>query len=106
MPFTGAPVAIPAHRTGHIVSRHRLDERSWQAYFVALGGEIRDALDEFEELRRPDNCVRNRGSFDQVLLSHFCAEETAREHAFRSYDRQRNMMFYGRGRSIGEEVAG
>src|SRR5580704_6800215 len=76
----------PAHRTGHIVSRHRLDERSWQAYFVALRGEICNALDEFEELRRADNCVRNRGSFDQVLLSHFCAEETACEQTFRSYD--------------------
>src|SRR4029077_18902749 len=26
----------PAHRTGHVVSRHRLDKRSWQAYFVAV----------------------------------------------------------------------
>jgi hypothetical protein len=65
----------PAHRTGHIVSRHRLDERSWQAYFVALGGEIRNALDEFEELRRADNCVRNRGSFDQVLLTIFARKK-------------------------------
>src|SRR6266478_8161907 len=24
----------PAHRTGDIVRRHRLDKRSWQAYFV------------------------------------------------------------------------
>jgi hypothetical protein len=32
-----------------------LDERSWQTYFVAVGGKIRDALDEFEELRRADD---------------------------------------------------
>jgi len=38
--------------------------------------KIGDALDEFEELRRADDCVRIRGSFDQVLLSHFCAKET------------------------------
>src|SRR5580692_474944 len=54
----------PAYRTGNIVSRHGLDERSWQAYFVTLGGDVRDALDEFEELRCADNRVRNRGSFD------------------------------------------
>src|ERR1700731_1142355 len=96
----------PAHRTGDIVSRHRLDERSWQAYCVALGGEIRNALDEFEELRRAENCVRNRGSFDQVLLSHFCAEETACEQAFRSHDRQRDMMLHARSRSVGEKLTG
>src|SRR5258708_3145194 len=42
-------------RTGDIVGRHRLDERRWQAYFVAVGGKIGDAFDEFEELRRADN---------------------------------------------------
>src|SRR2546429_5758984 len=50
----------PAHRTGHIVSRHRLDKRSWQAHFVAVRGKIGNALDEFEELRRADNCLGNR----------------------------------------------
>jgi hypothetical protein len=55
VPFTGEPCRDPAYRTRHIVSRHRLDERKWQAYFVAVGGKIGDALDEFEELRRADN---------------------------------------------------
>src|SRR5260370_20133 len=34
----------PAHRTGDIVSRHRLGTRRLQRPFVALGREIRNAL--------------------------------------------------------------
>ena len=40
---------------GDIVSRHRLDQRKWQAHFVAVGGKIGDAFEEFEELSRADN---------------------------------------------------
>ena len=45
-------------RTGDIVGRHRLDEHRWQAYRVAVGGKIGDALDEFKELRRADDLGR------------------------------------------------
>src|SRR5689334_18443291 len=46
-------------RAGDIIGRHRLNERVWQAYCVALGGKIGDALDEFEELRRANNRIGN-----------------------------------------------
>jgi hypothetical protein len=45
----------PAYRTGDIVASHGLDEHRWRAYFVAGGGKIGDAADEFIELRRTHN---------------------------------------------------
>jgi len=65
-------VAIRPTATGNIVSRHRLDE-------AQLAGELccprwtnrRWPLTNSKELRRADNCVGNRGGFDQVLLGHF-----------------------------------
>jgi hypothetical protein len=47
----------PPYRTGDIVGRHRLDERRWQAHFVAVSGKIGGALDEFKEPRCANNGI-------------------------------------------------
>src|SRR5262249_15297344 len=96
----------PGYGTGDILGRHGLDQRRWQAYLVALGGNIGDALDEFEELSRVDNGVGDGGPLDQILLRHFCAEVAACEQTISSYHGQRNVMFHARACFKGEEVTG
>src|SRR5262245_19981789 len=59
----------PGDCLGDIVGGHRLNEHRWQANRCSYGGFIGDAPDEFEELRRVDDRVRDPGSPDQRFLS-------------------------------------
>jgi len=54
VPFTGAPVAIRATALATSSAAIGWMSADGRVYFVAIGREIRDALDEFEELRRAD----------------------------------------------------
>ena len=63
-----------------------------------------DAAHELEELRGADDRVRNRGSLDQIFLSHLRAEVTAREQAVGADNRQRHMMADVRGGFRSQEV--
>ena len=47
----------PADRLGDVISRHRLNEDRWHPNRRSDSGFIGDALDELEELRRPDDRV-------------------------------------------------
>src|SRR5262249_47864078 len=85
--FHGCAGGDSGQGSGYIIGGHRLEEYRRQPYIFAIGGEIGDALDEFEKLRRADDRVRNGGGFDEILLSEFSAEETAFDEAVRSHDR-------------------
>ena len=52
---SGVSPCDAAQGTGDIIGRHGLDEGSWQAYCITVGGNIGDAFDEFEELRRAND---------------------------------------------------
>jgi hypothetical protein len=79
MPFAAGQLAVfqgGPSRTG--IS----DER--QVNCLADGAELGDAAHEFQELRCPDDRVRNRGSLDEVFLGHFRSEIATRQQAFRA----------------------
>ena len=73
-------------------------------HFTVLGRIVDDLLYEFEKLRGADDGVGTLRGFDQILLREFCAEESAFEQTFGSYDGQSNMMCDPGCRSIGEKV--
>lgn len=75
-----------SHRGGDVIRRDRLDEDGGQVDFVALGTGVGDALDEFEELRRVDDRVGDRGLLDQRLLGHLRPHITAVGQALGAYD--------------------
>ena len=77
----------PAHGTGDIVGGHRLEKHRWQTHFVAVGGNIGDGLEKFEELRCVDDGVGDWRFFDQLLLSDLGSEVTAFGQTLRSHDR-------------------
>ena len=91
-------------RNGDIVSRHGPDEHGCQTNLVAVGRGSGDALHEFEELRRLDDGVGDRGLLDQLLLSALRAEVPAPGQALGSHDRQRNVMPHACGHFRGKEV--
>jgi hypothetical protein len=72
----------PANGTRDILSRHGLDQNGCESHRVAVGGSVSDALDELEELRRRDDRVGDRRSFDQFLLGDLGTEVAAFGEAF------------------------
>ncbi|HUB17357.1 MAG TPA: hypothetical protein VL990_01900, partial [Acidobacteriaceae bacterium] len=60
----------------------------------------------FTELRCTDNGVGDRGGLDQLLLSHFGAEEAAGQHVFGPDHGQRNVMFHARAPFVVEQLEG
>ena len=62
MPFSGGSTATRATCARDVIGGHRLDERRREPNRVAVGGRVRDAVHELEELRRVDDRVRDRRS--------------------------------------------
>src|SRR4029077_17522006 len=77
----------------------------WKPNSLPFSRRLRDATHELEELRGADDRVRNRGSLDQIFLSHLRAEVTGREQAVGADNRQRHMMAEASGGFRGQEVA-
>ena len=69
-----------------VISGDGLRERRWQVNLLADGAELGDAAHEFEELRCPNDRIRNPGSLDQVFLGHFRAEIAAGKKAVSADD--------------------
>jgi len=47
----------PAYGTRDIVGSHRLEEHRWQTHLAAVEGNVGEALEELEELRRTHDRV-------------------------------------------------
>ena len=62
-------VSTSAHGFRDIVSSHRLEKHRWQAHYVAVRGNVGEALEKFEKLCRLDDREGNRGCLDELLLS-------------------------------------
>src|SRR5258708_31241692 len=95
----------PTHATCHIVGGHRLEKYRWQMHFAADHGNVGQALEELEELRRMDDGVGDGRFFDQFLLSNLGSEVATFGQQLCPHNRQRNMMPYPRGRFMNEQVA-
>src|SRR6202007_1367090 len=57
-----------------VIGGHWLRQSRWQVNRLSDGAELGDAAHEFEELRCPNDRIRNPGSLDQVFLGHFRAK--------------------------------
>jgi hypothetical protein len=77
-----------------------------QMHLIADHGNVRQALEEFKELRRVNDGVGDRGFCDQFLLGDLGAEVAAFGKLLRPHDRQRNVMSHACGRFMSEEVTG
>src|SRR5690242_3148290 len=92
----------PANRTRDVRGRDRLEQHGWDADPVPVGRLVRDALEELEELRRPDDRVRDPRVIDQLLLGNLGAEVAALRHSVAAHDRQRDVMTHAR-RDLGRK---
>ena len=88
----GRSYSDPGNCARDVLGGHRLDLNGCEAHGGAVGGGVRDALDELEELRRVDDRVRDRRSLDQVLPGDLGTEVAACGEAFGSHDRQCDVM--------------
>src|SRR5262249_430057 len=77
----------------------------WKPNRLPFSRRLGYATHELEELRGADDRVRNRGSLDQIFLSHLRAEVTAGEQAVGPDDRQRQMMANARSGFRNQKVA-
>ena len=69
--------------SGEIVREDGLKQYRRQANALSAGRLIGDAPNEFKELRRAENRIRNRRCFDQFFLGHLRAQVSARREAAR-----------------------
>ena len=85
--FMPPPDGGPRYGRGDIVRRDGLEQHWCQADGIAVGRGVRDVLDELEELRRVNDRVWDRRSFDQRFLSDFRAEVPALRQPVGAHDR-------------------
>src|SRR4029453_1865381 len=69
------------HDCGDVIRHNGLHQNGWKPNRLPFSRRLGDATHELEELRGTDDRVRNRGSLDQIFLSHLRAEVTAGEQA-------------------------
>src|SRR4030095_6036888 len=63
--------------SGEVVRKNGLKQHRGQVNGLSAGRLISDAPNEFKELRRAENRIRNRRCFDQFFLGHLRAQVSA-----------------------------
>ncbi len=94
------------HRLGDVLGRHGLEEHVRYAYGVAARRGVGDALDELEELRRPDDRIGDPPLFDQLFLGRLRTEVAVVGQPLKADDRQRQVVGHARRGLGGQQVAG
>src|SRR5262245_8048351 len=89
----------------NIIRKDRLDECRRDTNRLPVAAGVGYSAHEFEELRGPEDRVRNPRRLDQVLLGHLCAEVAALLQSISADDRQRDMKPYSSCHLGGQEIA-
>src|SRR6266404_5211175 len=95
----------PAKGGRDIIGGHGLEKRIRQTPLLAVERNVGKPLQEFEKLCRLDDRVRDRSTFDQLLLNDLRPEVAAVGQPVGSNDRKCDVMPHACRRFMGEEVA-
>jgi hypothetical protein len=104
MPFRGAASATSATIGATSSAANGLEQAGRKPDYFSLRAGISDAAEEFKELRRADDRVRDAGGLDQFLLRELGAE-VAILWAIDAHDRQGNVVLDARSGLGREKVA-